>query len=151
MTTKADFTPEEWALVLEAPPSAGIIVVTAQRGGTLRETLAMAKAYGEARRLHGESELLDEIVSAKPEMDVKRYSAAEELERDLLQRLRDAVALVEQKATPEEAEAYKRFIVDLAERVAEAHKEGLLGLTGERVSEAERAAIEKIKEAVGAA
>jgi hypothetical protein len=84
-------------------------------------------------------------------MDVKRYSSSEELERDLLQRLRDAVALVEQKATPEEAEAYKRFIVDLAERVAEAHKEGFLGLTGDRVSEAERGAIEKIKEAVGAA
>jgi len=66
MTTKADFTAEEWALVLEAPPSAGIIVVTAQRGGTLRETLALAKAYAEARRLHGESELLDEIVRPSP-------------------------------------------------------------------------------------
>jgi hypothetical protein len=44
MTTKADFTTEEWDLLLEAPPSAGIIVVTAQRGGTFRETIAMAKA-----------------------------------------------------------------------------------------------------------
>jgi hypothetical protein len=151
MTKKAEFNAEEWELVLSAPPSAGLIVATAQRGGTFRESFSIAKAYTEARQRHGDSELLDEIVSAKPDMDLKRYSSAEELERELLQRLRDAVALVEQKATPEEAEAYKRFIVDLAERVAEAHKEGFLGLTGERVSEAEREAIEKIKEAVGVA
>ncbi len=150
MTGKAAFNGEEWELVLSAPPSAGVIVATAQRGGTFRESFSIAKAYTEARQRHGDSELLDEIVSVKPEMDLKHYHSPEELERDLLQRLRDAVALVEQKATPEEAESYKRFIVDLAERVAEAHKEGFLGLSGERVSEAEREALEKIKEAAGA-
>jgi 23S rRNA A2030 N6-methylase RlmJ len=147
MTGKADFSAEEWDLVLSAPPSAGLIVATAQRGGTFRESFSIAKAYTEARRQHGDSQLLDEIASAKPEMDVKRYSSAEELQRDLLQKIRDAVALVERKTTPEDAEAYRRFIADLAERVAEAHKEGFLGLTGERVSEAEREAIEKIREA----
>jgi hypothetical protein len=44
MTGKADFTQDEWKLVLEAPPSAGLIVVTAQHGGTFRETVAIAKA-----------------------------------------------------------------------------------------------------------
>jgi hypothetical protein len=86
-------------------------------------------------------------VSAKPDMDLQRYSSKEALERELLQKIRDAVATVERKATPEEAEAYRRFIVDLAERVAEAHKEGFLGVTGERVSEAEREASEKIQDA----
>ena len=57
MTAKADFSPEEWKLILEAPPSAGMIVVTAQRGGPSGETIAMAKAYVEARQQHGESEL----------------------------------------------------------------------------------------------
>jgi hypothetical protein len=51
-----------------------LIVVTAQRGGTFRETIAIAKAYAEARQEHGESELLDEITAAKPERD-KRGSA----------------------------------------------------------------------------
>ena len=82
MTTKADFTTEEWDVVLEAPPSAGLIVVTAQRGGTLRETVAMAKAYNEARRSHGASELLDEIVAAKPERDHTRYHSVDELHRN---------------------------------------------------------------------
>ena len=42
MTDKAVFTPEEWKLVLEGPPSAGMIVLTAQKGGSFRESIAMA-------------------------------------------------------------------------------------------------------------
>ena len=71
-----------------------MIVVTAQRGGTIRETIAMAEAYGEARKQHGESELLDEIVSAKPEMDHTRYHSAEELKESGLKHLREAVQQV---------------------------------------------------------
>ena len=150
MTKKSEFNAEEWEQVLSAPPGAGLLVATAQRGGTFRETFSIAKAYTEARKQHGDSELLDEIVAAKPEMgDQKRFHSAEDLQEHMLQRIRDGVALVEQKATPEEAEEYRHFIVDLAERVAEAHKEGFLGLSGERVSEAEREAIAKIKEAAG--
>ena len=43
MTGKADFTPEEWHLVLEGPPSAGLIVITAQRGGSFRESIARGR------------------------------------------------------------------------------------------------------------
>ena len=45
MTAKADFTPQEWDQILEGPTSAGMIVITAQPGGTIRETFSMAKAY----------------------------------------------------------------------------------------------------------
>src|SRR2546430_1898596 len=55
MTTQAAFSPEEWKVVLEGPPAAGMIVITAARGGTFRETIAMSKAYAEARTEHGES------------------------------------------------------------------------------------------------
>lgn len=139
MTARADFTQQEWELVLEGPPSAGMIVVTAQRGGTFRESIAMAKAYVEARRQHGESELLDEIVAAKPERDHTRYHSVEELKQHGLRHLRDAVGLLERKATAEEVEDYRRFVLTLADRVANAHREG-----GETVSDAERAAIEEI-------
>jgi hypothetical protein len=144
MTGKADFTPEEWKLVVEAPPGAGMIVVMAERGGMFRETFSMAKAYGEARKQHGESELLDEVVSAKPKVDRTRHGSFEELKQHTLQQLRDAVALLERKATPEEVDDYRRFVVTLAERVAAAHKEG-----GQPVSDPERAAIEEIAQALG--
>lgn len=148
MTAKADFTTEEWELVLEGPPSAGMIVITAQRGGTVRETVTMAKAYAEARREHGQSELLDEIVAAKPEIDHTRYHSFDELKEHGLAHLRDAVALLQSKATPQEVEDYKRFVVDLAERVAKAHREG--GRDEDPVSDAERAAIAAITETLGA-
>ncbi|MGH2950942.1 MAG: hypothetical protein ACRDKX_02725 [Solirubrobacterales bacterium] len=147
MTTKADFTAEEWELVLEGPPGAGLIVSTAQRGGTLREAWSIAKAYTEARKQHGESELLDEIVSAKPEVDRTRHPSVEVLREQTLQRLRDAVALLATKATPEEVEDYRGFVVAVAERVAAAkNEEG-----DEPASEQERAAIGEITEALGTA
>ena len=144
MTTKADFSAEEWDVLLEAPPSAGIIVVTAQRGGTLRETVAMAKAYTEARRSHGASELLDEIVAAKPERDHTRYHSFDELRQHGLQHLRDAVSLLEQKATPREIDDYRQFIITLANKVADAHREH-----GQQISDAERKAIEDISSSLG--
>jgi len=146
MTAKSDFSTEEWKLVLEAPPSAGMIVVTAQRGGSFRESIAMAKAYVEARKQHGESKLLDEIVAAKPERDHTHYHSADELKQHGLQNLRDAVALLESKATPEEVEEYRRFIVTLAQKVAAAHREH-----GEAVTEAEQAAIDEITAALSPA
>jgi hypothetical protein len=145
MTGKADFTAEEWKLVSEGPTGAGLVVITASRGGTFRETFSMTKAYTEARTEHGASELLDEIVSAKPEVDRSRHASAEELRAASLQRLCEAVGLLASKASPEEVEDYRRFVVTLANRVAEAHKEH-----GELVSEDEERAIEEIRAALGA-
>jgi hypothetical protein len=140
MTGKSDFTEEEWKTVLEAPPSAGLLVIASDRGGSIRETFSMAKAYTEARKEHGESQLLDELVSAKPEMDHTRYHSAEELKEGTTKHLKDAVELLKSKATPEELEEYKKFIVGLANRVAEAHK---------GVTDVERSAIEEIEAALG--
>jgi hypothetical protein len=146
MTSKSDFTTEEWQLILEAPPSAGMIVVTAQRGGSFRETIAMAKAYVEARQQHGKSDLLDEIVAAKPERDHTHYHSPEELKQNGLKHLRDSVTLLGTKATPAEVDEYRRFIVTLSHRVAAAHREH-----GQDVSESEQAAIDDITEALGSA
>jgi hypothetical protein len=148
LTGKADFTDEEWETVLEGPTSAGLLVITADRGGSIRESFSMAQAYSEARKESGESELLDEIASAKPEMDHTRYSSPEDLKEASLKHITDAVSLLKSKATGEEVEQYKMFILGLAQRVAEARKEGFMGLSGERVSEAERGAIGEISGAL---
>ena len=145
MTSKADFTAEEWELVLEGPPSAGMIVITAQRGGTVRETVTMAKAYAEARRQHGQSELLDDIVAAKPQMDHTRYHSPDELTKASLAHLGEAVNVLKAKATPAELAEYKQFVLAVAERVAGAHRED-----GQAVSPAEHAAIEQITQALDA-
>jgi len=149
MTGKADFSEEEWKQVLEAPPSAGLVVVASDRGGSIRESFSMAKAYTEARQQHGESQLLDEVVGAKPEMDHTRFKSPEELKQHCLQNLTDAMALLRQKATDQEVEEYKQFVIALANRVAHARKEGFLGLSGPEVSDQETAAIEEITAALG--
>ena len=145
MTTKAAFSPEEWKAVLEAPPTAGMIVITASHGGTFRETFAMSKAYAEARAQHGESELLDEVVAAKPKVDHTLYHSPEELRDHALGQLRDVSALLESKATSEEREDYRHFVLAVADKVANAHREA-----GQSVSPAEAQAIEQISAALGA-
>ena len=144
MTGKADFTEDEWELLREVPPGAGLVVLTAQRGGSFRETFAIAKAYTEARGQHGSSQLLDEIVSAKPARDHTRHTSFDELKEHVLGQARDAVALLEAKATPEEAEDYRRFVLAVAENVAAAHRED-----GVDVSPPEQAAIDAIAGALG--
>ena len=143
MTGKADFSEQEWRLVTEAPPLAGLMVASAQRGGTFREALSLGKAYAEARKQHGSSELLDEIVGSRPKMDHERFHSPDELRAHVLERLREATGLLRTKANAQEVEDYTGFVRSLAERVASAHREG-----DEDVSEGERGALEAIDAAL---
>src|SRR4029077_1478369 len=146
MTTHADFTEEEWKTVLEGPTSAGMVVMAAERGGTFRETFAMAKAYTEARQEHGASELLDEIVTHRPETDRAQAHSKEERTEHYLGQIREAVGLVTGKATASELGDYRLFVVSLAKKVAAAKEEK--GST-DGVSPAEAAAITAIEGALG--
>ena len=142
MTGKADFTEEEWNLVREGPPTAGMIVLVSSKGGSFRETWALAKTFAEARKQHGDSELLDALVAHRP--DTPRFSSPEEAEQQGLEQLRQAVALLREKATPEDVESYGNFVREVARRVAEAHKEE----SGQAVSAEEQEAIGKIESAL---
>jgi hypothetical protein len=144
MTGRAAFTDEEWELLREAPATAGLVVLTAEGGGTFRETFALAKAYTEARKQHGESELLDELVAAGPKSG-GRFHTKEEVRKRGLEQVREAGALLRSKATPDDAEGYRAFVMSLGERVAEAHKEG-----GQEVSERERAVLGEIEASLAA-
>jgi hypothetical protein len=143
VTGKSDFTEQEWELITEAPPLAGLMVATSQRGGTFREALSMGKAYADARKQHGSSELLDAVVGTRPKVDHERYHSPEELRGHVLGRLGEAGELLRAKGTEQEATDYTAFVASLAERVAGAHREG-----GEAISDAEQAALEAIKGAL---
>jgi hypothetical protein len=145
MTGKSDFTEQEWDTVLKGPPAAGLIVASASKGGTFKESFAIAKSYTEARQQHGASELLDAIVSAKPEVDRHMGHSMEEIKSNGLQHVRDGVAVLESKATPDEVKDYRAFVLTLADHVANAHRED-----GVAVSSGEQAAIADISAALGA-
>jgi hypothetical protein len=143
MATKADFTPDEWRVLLEGPASAGVMVMAAERGGSFRENRSIRAGYAEARQQHGQSALLDELVSSMPHLDHARFQSYEGLSDHALQQLREATALLKGKASEQELAEYRGFVVSLAERVGGAYTEG-----GEPVSEGERAAIDLIEEAM---
>jgi hypothetical protein len=127
-------------------------VISADRGGTLRESLAMSRAYQEARAHHGESELLDELVKSPPSIDPDRLrEAGGNIGVVATNQLREAIAILDAKATAAETDAFKRFVMTVAQAVASAHKEGgFLGIGGKQISDAENQALDEISAALGA-
>ena len=150
MATKADFNAEAWSKVAEGPLLAGLRVISASRGGTVRESVAMAKTYRQAREAHGQNGLLDELVAAPPSLDANRIGPADEIPRVTAEGLREAVAILQQEAAPGDVEAYRSFVMAVAEAAAGAHKEGgFLGVGGKKVSVEEQAALDEIAAALG--
>jgi len=142
MATKDDFSADEWEAISDGPVYAGMMTMTASKGGTFRETFSMSKAWAEARQRQGEGELLDAIAAEKPKLEDKPGSAIE-LHHAGLQMLQQAVEAIEAKS-PGDLDAYRSFVTGLAERVAEAHEED-----GEKVSPGERSVLDEIAEALG--
>jgi hypothetical protein len=139
LTGKASFNAEEWSTVVEAPVLVALRVIMAERGGTLRESLSLGRAYVEARKDH-EGELLQAIVSSAPDIDKNGLEPTEGLAERTDESLREA-----QKATREEVESYKRFVLSVGETVARAHREGgFLGIGGKEVTEREQAALDGV-------
>lgn len=151
MAAKADFNAEEWSTIVEGPVLAGMRVVTAGRGGTLRESLAMGRIYAEVREHQGDSELLNELVSSPPGIDPQRLQGAGDLAAVSSERLREALSLLNQKGSPGDVEAYKSFVVNVARAAAEAHKEGgFIGIGGKQISDEEQAALDEIRSVLDA-
>lgn len=152
MTSKADFNAEDWSTVVDGPLYAGLRVIAADRGGTLRESMAMGRVYQEARARQGASPLLDELIKSPPAIDPERLQAAGgDLSAVTADHLRRAMSILESTATAEELDAYKTFVMTVAQAVAGAHKEGgFLGIGGTRISTAEDQALDEISSALGA-
>jgi hypothetical protein len=150
MPGKADFNAEEWTQILAGPPAAGLRVAMAERGGALRESLAIGRAYAEARQEHGDSELLDSIVAEQPVVNPAEFKGEADVPQALMQKLTRGVEVLEEKASGDDVEAYKQFIVDMSQRVASAKKEGgVLGIGGKEISDAEQVALEEIASTLG--
>jgi hypothetical protein len=146
MTTKSEFNAEEWERVARAPALAGVMVALADRGGTVRESLALGKAYAAARR-DGGSELIEQLLASPPQLNPQTVGQPDQIP----EQIRQAVQTVEEKATPEEAEDYRQFVLRLADVVAHAHKEGgVLGIGGKEVSPEEQAALDQLSSTLAA-
>lgn len=148
MTGRNDYTDDQWKKVTMGPTAAGMLVIASDHGGAIKESFSMARSYTEARKNRAESQLLDELANTQPKID-RHVGTEEEMRENNLQHIRDGVAIVKQKADARELQEYKDFIKTVARHVAEARKEGFLGLSGDLVSDKEQAALDQIAEAVG--
>jgi hypothetical protein len=159
MTTRTDFTDEEWARLERAPFVAGFAISLADPGGPIeavKESMATMRTVTEAARSTGPGNLVDEVARNVAEKARQRKSPLGDFKpgratagEDILQELRAVNALLEEKATPEEAEAFREWLLTAAKRAADAAKEGgFLGFKAERVSEGEQNMLEKLREAL---
>jgi hypothetical protein len=149
MTTKADFTEEEWARLGRAPLVAGMAISIADPGGpieTLKETSAALRTVVEAAQDGSHGELVQAIAADVAAMAQQRhnpmagFSAKGAGARDqILDELRAVNALLVAKTTPEEIAQFREWLKTAAQRSALAAKEGgFLGIGAELVSEREQ-------------
>jgi hypothetical protein len=155
MTTKADFTDEEWARLERAPIVAGLAISLADPGGPIeavKESVASLKTATEAPS--GAGELVEEVSKSVAEKAKHRQSPLGDFKprgamagEEILEELRAVNALLTEKATPEEAAGFREWLLTAAQRSADAAKEGgFLGFKAERVSEGEQKMLDKLRE-----
>ena len=146
MTEKAQFDAEEWERIARAPAIAAMYVITAEKGGTLRESMAVGKVYAKARENSTGAPLVDEIVASVNSVTPNEFSDKEQFKAEAVGEVRQAKETLAAKADESEVAAYRDFVLEVAKRVAEADKcGGFLGIGGERVTAHETAAIEEIR------
>ena len=162
MTSKADFTDEEWTRLKRAPFVAGMAISLADPGGPIeavRETAATLKTVLGAAESGGRGELVDALARAVAEDARQRKSplagfkpsksAAAGVE--ILDELGEVNRIVSQKATPEDAAALRDWLMAAAQEAANAAKEGgFLGFHAERVSEGEQRMLDRLSEVLAA-
>jgi hypothetical protein len=157
MTAKEDFTDEEWARLERAPIVAGMAISLADPGGPIeavKESVATIKTVTEAAQTGGHGELVDAVAASVAEKAKHRHNPLGDFKprgalagEQILDELRAANELVTEKATPEEAAAFREWLLEAAKRASQAAKEGgFMGFNAERVSEGEQQMLDKLGE-----
>ena len=156
MSTKADYSKDEWESLLKAPMMAAMAVVAASPSGPIgvvKEMFAVGKGL-----LEGAEGTTNPLIAAvvadfkagnRPATPAERPHDLDQVKAQALGACRDLTALLARKA-PGEAEGFKRWLLGTAQRTAEAAKEGgVFGIGGVSVSDAEKAALGEVAVALG--
>ena len=142
MANKTSFTPDEWTKLLESPMMAGLAITAAEPSGLwglLKESLSSGWALLEART-SGPNELIKALATdfgtsegraAARDGVQARLSGSKpaEIRDKAIAALREAAAIVDAKA-PAEADAFKEWLKQIAQKAAEASTEGAFWALG---------------------
>ena len=157
MVTKNDFSPAEWSTLRNTPFLVGFATVMAGSSGlgTVKELFALSQGIMEnqasdiplIRDLTSISEMEAAQASLKQSLGgVKAKPTGDELRRRALEQVRSSIACLETHASKEETDAYRRMLYGIAEKVANAAREGgFLGFGGTQVSEGERSFLNELR------
>ena len=162
MTDKSSFTPDEWKTLMESVMATGVAVSAAEPSGLwgmMKEGFASAAALSEAKSKPDGNPLIkaivDDFVTSEGRQSVQsglkekfKGAQAADVKERAIDLLRQASAIVDAKA-PQDAPAFKGWLQQLSQRVADAAKEGgFLGFGGVQVSDAEKATLSEISHAL---
>jgi hypothetical protein len=138
MAKKADFTEQEWEALQKGVVGAGLLVSLSDRSffDTFKEAGALSKHLAEAKT-KSSTELIREVAEVHG-TGFGLSSSPDKVESETVAALQTAKTALRSKA-PDELEAYKQLVVDVAESVSKAAGGG---------DTAETAAIEKIESAL---
>jgi hypothetical protein len=139
MSGKADFTEDEWKELQRGVTGAGMLVSTAHRDFTDSFGEASTVAKQLAAHREDESQLVRELAGTHG-AGFGLVASPKEVVEGTIKALGAAVAVLGEKA-PDELEAYRGLVLDVATAVAEA-KGG--------IKDEEKAAIDRITAALGA-
>jgi hypothetical protein len=157
MTTKADFTEEEWTRLGRAPLVAGMAISLADPGGpieAIKESSAALRTVIEAAQGGNHGELVQAVAADVAEKARHRQSPlagfkpkGAQAGEAILDELRAVNALLVEKTTPEEGDQFRDWLKTAAQNTAKAAKEGgFLGFRAELVSEREQQMLDRLAE-----
>ena len=138
MAKKADFTEQEWESLQKGVMGAGLLVSVSDRSffDSFKEAGALAKHVAQAKRSNS-SELVRELADVHG-TGFGLTSSPDAVEGQTLEALQSAKATLASKA-PDELDAYRDFVLEVAQSVADAAGGG---------ESAEGGAIEKVRSAL---
>jgi hypothetical protein len=158
MTTKSDFTEEEWVRVRRAPFVAGMAISMADPGGPIELTKETSASLKSATNPPSREQLLAEIALDIQAMTQQRQNPltgfkptqGSDPRQQMVEELGAVTAIVSSKATAEETVAFKQWLLTTAQAAADAAKEGgFLGIGAVQVSEGEKSMLEQLRAAIG--
>jgi hypothetical protein len=159
MTTKSDFTDEEWTRVRRAPLIAGMAISLADPGGPIELAKESTASLKSATNPPSREQLLTDVALDLQSMAQQRQNpltdfkptAGSQPGQQILDELRAVSGIVSSKATAEEAAAFNQWLLTTAQAAADAAKEGgFLGFGATLVSEGEKNMLDQVRTAIGA-
>lgn len=164
MTARAEYTSDEWALLLATPQTVAVAVAFADGGGffeTVGETVMASVAQIGGKERHPDNELIAALIDHRERIDPARLpqpqqvgETAEDVRRRLqslaIGECREATALLAERSNAGEAAGYAAWVMEVAKAAAVTarHREGLFGAKGPAVDVEERTLLTGIADAL---